>query len=64
MLMAECDEILGIEVIGGPLALEGRWFLPARGEYKVHLVPALVAPLEHFPVLGTGHDFDQYGMLP
>src|ERR1700676_4696583 len=64
MLVPECNKICGIEIVRGPFALDGCWSLSVGRDDKVHLVPALVAPIEHFLALRVGHNFIQYEMLP
>jgi hypothetical protein len=64
MLVPECNKICGIEIVRGPFALDGRWSLSVGRDDKVHLVPALVAPIEHFSALRTRHNFIQNEMLP
>jgi hypothetical protein len=43
MLVPECNEICGIEIVRRPFALDGCWSLSEGGDDKVYLVPALVA---------------------
>jgi hypothetical protein len=64
MLVPECNKICGIEIVCRPFALDGYWSLSVGRDDKSHLVPALVAPIEHFPALRAGHNFIQYEMLP
>lgn len=47
MLVSECNEICGIEIVRGPFALDGYWSLSVGRDDKVNLVPALVSPIEH-----------------
>ena len=64
MLVSECNKICGIEIVCGPFALDGCRSLSVCCNDKVYLVPALVAPIEHFPALRARHHFIQYEMLP
>src|SRR5207244_8800726 len=64
MLVSKCNKIGGIEIVRGPFALDGCRSLSVGRDDKVHLVPALVAPIEHFPALRARHNFIQYEMLP
>ena len=64
MLVPECNEICGIETVRRPFALDGCWSLSVGRDHKVHLVPALVSPIEHFAGLRTSHNFIQHEMLP
>src|SRR3984893_18667396 len=64
MLVPECNEICGIEIVRRPFALDGCWSLSVGSDHKVHLVPALVSPIEHFAGLRTSHNFIQHEMLP
>jgi hypothetical protein len=64
MLEPECNKICGIEIVRGPFALDGCWSLSLGRDDKVHLVTALVAPIEYFPALRARHNFIQYEMLP
>src|SRR2546430_11506146 len=64
MLVPERNEICGIEIVSRPFALNGYWSLSVGRDDKIHLVPALVSPIEHFPALRASHNFIQYEMLP
>src|ERR1700680_2382440 len=64
MLVPECNEICGVEIVRRPSSLDGYWSLSVGRNDKVHLVPAFVAPIEHFPALRARHNFIQYEMLP
>jgi hypothetical protein len=64
MLVPECNEICGIEIVRGPFALDGYWPLSVGRDDKVNLVPALVSPIEYFPALRASHNLIQYEMLP
>jgi len=41
-----------------------RWSLSVGRDDKVHLVPALVAPIEHFPALRARHNFHSVRNAP